>query len=187
VSVCLSSLSISGSGGQILQDGISRFFNTVFKQPTTRPPSVCPDTLTITVYLGSQSEQLDSTTLENYTLSVGANSGYINAPTVFGALHALETLAQLVDRSSSSKWVVPLVQVVDFPRFSFRGFLHDTSRHFLPLPTIYKLLDALASAKYNVFHWHIVDDQSFPYVSTALPETVARIIWRKVVSHVFAK
>ena len=81
-----------------------------------------------------------------------------------------ETLAQLVERPTPQNWSLPFVSVTDFPRFPFRGFLHDTARHFLPVPTLFQLIDSLASAKYNVFHWHIVDDESFPYVSTALPK-----------------
>eukprot|EP00911_Craspedida_sp_UC1_P000889 UC1_evm1s677 len=120
------------------------------------------------------SGDLQLETNESYVLTVPASgSATISAPTVFGAMHGLETLSQLISFDfdtetytiASAPWVI-----TDRPRFKHRELLVDSARHFEPVKTLKAVIDSLTYAKINVVHWHIVDQQSFPFDAPSLPK-----------------
>lgn len=45
----------------------------------------------------------------------------------------------------------------------------DTSRHFYSVDRIKELIYTISLAKFNVFHWHLVDDDSFPMTLKSYP------------------
>ncbi|KAK3919046.1 Beta-hexosaminidase subunit beta [Frankliniella fusca] len=98
-------------------------------------------------------------------------SARLVAHSSWGALRGLETFVQLLSSSGDgSSLMINATHVADSPRFPHRGLLIDTSRHFLPVEDIKLELDAMEAVKMNVLHWHIVDDQSFPWQSSLFPE-----------------
>ena len=110
---------------------------------------------------------------ESYSLTIAAPRITIRAATVYGAMYAMESLVQLVDGAKVNATVVD-----DEPRFAFRATMIDTARHWYPLPAIKQHLDSMAAVKMNVLHWHLVDSQSFPFVSTHLPVMSATGAWQ---------
>ncbi len=38
----------------------------------------------------------------------------------------------------------------------------DTARRYYSVDTILQIIDAMQIAKFNVLHWHLVEDESFP-------------------------
>jgi hexosaminidase len=123
---------------------------------------------------------LDIEVDESYTIDIsGTGACQMTSATVWGALHAMEAFTQLLNRaaiSGAESGAISMnyapVSVQNFARFSHRGILIDSARHFLPVDTIKKLIDTLPMSNFNVLHWHLVDAQSFPFNSPSSPELV---------------
>ncbi|XP_026734479.1 beta-hexosaminidase subunit beta-like isoform X1 [Trichoplusia ni] len=107
---------------------------------------------------------------EKYSLKVSGISK-LESDSIWGILRGMESFAQLFYMAKGYKDVlINATQIVDFPRYTYRGLLIDTSRHYITVANILKTLDAMEMNKMNVLHWHIVDDQSFPYQSEKFPQ-----------------
>lgn len=74
-----------------------------------------------------------------------------------GLFYARKTLEQIMRQCD----VLPKVMIKDAPKFSYRGFMLDCSRHFFTVEEILKQIDILSGLKINKFHWHLTDDQGW--------------------------
>lgn len=117
---------------------------------------------------------------ESYKLEItnDRRSAYLTSQTWLGALRGLETFSQLVQTVNGELLVscLPIV-IEDAPRFAWRGLLLDTARHFHPLWSIKRVLDAMSYNKLNVFHWHLIDAEAFPLVLQSQPKLSEKGAW----------
>ena len=99
----------------------------------------------------------------------------IKASDSAGLFNGLTTLLQLYKSAKvvNGKMILPRLVIHDQPRFSWRGFLLDESRHFFGKKTIKELLNWMAFYKLNRFHWHLTDShgwrieiKKFPLLTT---------------------
>ncbi|GAB6027657.1 hypothetical protein CHUAL_001898 [Chamberlinius hualienensis] len=127
--------------------------------------------LELTIGSGLCEQYLRFDSNENYFIEIkeGNPLAQLRANTVWGGLRALETFSQLVFQGEDGKYYVNDTKISDSPRFQHRGLMLDTARHFLPKSILLRNLDAMQWNKMNVFHWHITDDQSFPFESSTFP------------------
>ncbi len=118
---------------------------------------------------------------ESYQLQITPQQVSIKANTSTGALYGLETLTQLLDcpalpttstaaATTAPRCQWPAVTIKDQPRFPWRGLLIDSARRFVPLADLKRQLQGMASAKLNVLHWHLTDDQGWRFESLSYPK-----------------
>lgn len=123
---------------------------------------------------------------EGYRLSSSPEGVLIVAPKPAGLFYGAQSLRQLLPTQSfvkkaqpSLSWSVPGCEIVDRPRFSWRGMHLDVSRHFYPVKFIKEYLDWQAAHKMNVFHWHLVDDGGWRIEIKKYPKLTEVGAWRE--------
>ncbi|CAH8858446.1 unnamed protein product [Trichobilharzia szidati] len=162
----------------ILEDALKRFalrLEAVPQRINAHSPDSCKvTTIQIDITEGCNEENgklwPSDSMKESYMVNISEGIIHIQSDEIWGVLHALETVLQLVFRDQNYKNAILECSIGDSPRFPHRGMMIDTARHYLSVETIKNVIAALSMVKMNVLHWHMTDDESFPYVSSVYPE-----------------
>jgi hexosaminidase len=113
---------------------------------------------------------------EGYHLSVKPAGIVISANKPAGLFYGAQTLWQLFpqeiesrSRVSGVKWLVPVVEITDYPRFAWRGLMFDVSRHFFTKKEVEDFIDVMVQYKFNLLHMHLTDDEGWRIEIKSLP------------------
>ena len=105
---------------------------------------------------------------EGYSLSVDKKSIRISGADEAGVFYGLQTLLQLLPEevyrnrlAGQIKWVVPGVQIVDYPERPWRGMMLDVARYFYDKEFVKKFIDMMAMYKLNKLQFHLIDDSGW--------------------------
>lgn len=122
---------------------------------------------------------------EGYFLEVSPKEILVRANQPEGWFYAIQTLLQLLPPSVEGKqkadraeWIIPGIQVKDYPRFEWRGLMVDVSRHFFPKEVIKSYIDQMAKYKFNTFHFHLTDNHGWRVEIKSLPKLTEVGAWR---------
>jgi len=129
-----------------------------------KPLSPSTDVRGIALMLGGADA---STGAEGYQLKVTGTAVTIRANQRQGLINGVATLRQLLPAKVDSQnavagpWPVQGGQILDYPRYAYRGALLDVARHFFPVSTVKRYIDDLARYKINYLNLHLIDDQGW--------------------------
>jgi hexosaminidase len=125
-----------------------------------------------------QSADKSVSTVEDYTLDVTSNQVEVKAPAPAGLFYGLQTLQQLIKKSDGDHYSIPETEISDSPRFAYRGFMLDVSRHFFSVDFVKKQIDAMAFYKLNRLHLHLTDGTGWRIEIKKYPRLTSYAAWR---------
>jgi hexosaminidase len=144
--------------GQSLSQEISRATGVTPAVVQTAPGKQRQGSIYLTL---NASNPADSLGAEGYTLSVQPAQVTLAASQPAGLFMGVQTLRQLLPVQRGASASLPAMEVIDKPRYSWRGMHLDVCRHFFNTEFVKKYIDYLAMHKMNTFHWHLTDDQGW--------------------------
>lgn len=117
-------------------------------------------------------KQLPKPEGEAYLIRILPKTLIVHAATPTGHFHGMQTLIQMLEsaRRADGSLSLPCGVVRDEPRFAWRGFMLDESRHFSGEAEVKQLLDEMARFKLNRFHWHLTDSPGWRIEIKAYPK-----------------
>jgi len=122
---------------------------------------------------------------EGYELEVKEKFINLSANKAAGIFNGLQTLRQLLPAEFENKTFkisdaakIQGCRIKDYPRFGWRGLMFDVSRHFFSVDDVKAFIDKMSLYKFNVFHWHLTDDEGWRIEIKSLPKLTEVGAWR---------
>ena len=162
----------------------TEFLTARLSVPTGLKVAVYPNAGTATIYL--QLNKVPDTEIkkEGYKLRVTPESVVINANEPAGLFYGAQTFIQLFPKEIESKqyvrgikWEAPSVNILDYPRFGWRGLMFDVARHFFTKEEVKDFIDQMVRYKYNLLHLHLTDDEGWRIQIKSLPRLTEVGAW----------
>ena len=98
---------------------------------------------------------------EAYKLNIDSDKIVIKHNSYAGLLYALQSLYQIDQVSLIEQIDWPIVEINDQPRFAYRGFMLDISRHYFGLEKLKQIIDVMSLLKLNQFDLKLADDEGW--------------------------
>ena len=95
---------------------------------------------------------------DEYSLEISKDKIQILHKNYGGKIYGIFTLIQLIDFYNNK---LPICEIYDKPKYSWRGMHLDCARQFYTTDEIKRILDYMALFKINRFHWHLTDNESW--------------------------
>lgn len=118
------------------------------------------------------------TSEESYTLNVNPDGVTVEATSGAGLFYGVQSLLQLSQPAAGGALSVPSVRITDTPRFDYRGFMMDVSRHFRSKEFVKKQMDVMAYYKLNRLHMHLTDAAGWRIEIKKYPLLTELAAWR---------
>ncbi len=121
---------------------------------------------------------------EEYALNVNDKGVTVEASAFGGFFYAIQTLKQMLpaeiygNKKVHADWVLPCVNILDAPRFDYRGIHLDPCRHFWSIEETKRYIDIAATYKLNRLHWHLTEDQGWRMEIKKYPKLTEVGAWR---------
>ncbi len=185
---------LEAEGGEFVMDGstvivaqggdaaarVAELAAEYLRPPTDFRLEICRENVTPAICFrisGSTGPDRNGFWDEGYKLDVDEDGVRIESASECGLLAGLQTLRQLFppqiyasDPCEGIRWALPCVHVEDEPAFRWRGLHLDVSRHFFPPADVCRFIELMALHRFNVFHWHLTDDQGWRIEISKYPE-----------------
>lgn len=168
---------------------IAAYLSRVIQKSTARSLEIIDQTdgsthsNLIHLFIDTTKSNLDA---EGYELSVSENKIILNAYKAAGLFRGIQTIRQLLPPEFEKQngyeiqnLKLPGINILDKPKFPWRGMLLDCCRHFMDKEFVKRYINLLAYHKMNVLHWHLTEDQGWRIEIKKYPKLTEIGAWRE--------